>query len=324
VSGNALTDGRIRTWSIVLKGWSAPAPGSRPTDWDWSLREVEMYRSGLLHGLPGDLRAPAYFGDMEQEDGSVWLWLEDVAGDRSEPWPLERYAEVARQLGQFNGAWLVDRPLPESPFLSHDWLRKWVDPSAEFVALLQREAHLPKMQEIYPPDVITALVRMWNHRHESYALLRRLPQTFCHMDAFRRNIFDPYPAGLLETFTLIDWSFSGIAAIGEELAALVGASFAFMEVSAADIKQLEDMALAAYIAGLRDAGWRGDPQLARAGYRASIGLRYGVGGLRFAVPNILAGTISPELVEMLGHPEDEISANLLAFNIWLTAVEPQR
>jgi hypothetical protein len=318
VSGDALTGVRIQPWSIILKGWGAPVPGSHPSDWDWSLREVEIYRSGLLHNLPGDFRAPAYFGDIEQEDGSVWMWLEDVAGDRNEPWPLERYAEVARQLGQFNGTWLVDRPLPEHPFLSRDWLRKWVEPSAEFVPLLQREAHQPEVQETYPPDVATALVRMWNDRHASYALLRQLPQTFCHLDVFRRNIFDPYPAGSSGKCTLIDWSFSGVATIGEELAALVGASFAFMEVPAANIKQLEGTALAAYIAGLNDVGWQGDPELARAGYRASVGLRYGVSPLRFILPQILAGSMSPETLEMLGHPEDEVRANFLAFNIWVT------
>jgi hypothetical protein len=28
--------------------------------------------------------------------------------------------------------------------------------------------------------------------------------------------------------------------------------------------------------------------------------------------------MSPETLEMLGHPENEISANFLAFNIWVT------
>jgi hypothetical protein len=162
---------------------------------------------------------------------------------------------------------------------------------------------------------------MWDRRHESYALLRRLPQTFSHMDVFRRNIFDPYPSASPDTFTLIEWSFAGIAAIGEELAALVGASVIFLDVPAADIRQLEDVTLDAYIEGLRDAGWKGDPELARAGYRASIGLRYGVAPLRFIVPEMLAGSMSPEVLDMLGRPEDVIIATAIAFNTWLAGLE---
>jgi hypothetical protein len=51
------------------------------------------------------------------------MWLEEVLEQIGQQWPLEQYGVVARHLGQFNGAYLVDGLLPNWPWLSLGWLR---------------------------------------------------------------------------------------------------------------------------------------------------------------------------------------------------------
>lgn len=319
LQGSADDGGGPVPWSIVLKGWPAEGPRMPPTAWDWPLRELELYRSGILHDLPGGATSPRYVGDLVRPDGSTWIWLEDVTGVPEDPWPLERYGTIARQLGQFNGAYLTGRPVPDVPCLSRSWLRQWVELAAPEIAMLADNADNPVVWTIFPPHVIDALLRLWTVRHAIYASLEQLPQTFCHLDVFRRNIF--YHAGTNGSArtVLVDWSFAGIAALGEEIAPLVAASVSFMEVPVTDIRQLEEIVLHAYLDGLRDAGWRGDPEQVRDVYVATVGLRYGVGPVRFIVPRLLDDSFTPVIEQMLGRPIDEITANLSAFYDWLAS-----
>lgn len=123
LSGTAVTDGTVQPWSVILKGWPPQEPGTNPSAWNWPHRELELYRSGLLTDLPGGIQAPECYGDIEGPDGSVWLWLEEIEDPGEKRWSLDRYAMVARHLGQFNGAYLAGYDLPTNPWLSRHWLR---------------------------------------------------------------------------------------------------------------------------------------------------------------------------------------------------------
>src|SRR5690606_13835898 len=185
--------------------------------------------------------------------------------------------------------------------------------------MLADNADNPVVWTIFPPHVIDALLRLWTVRHAIYASLEQLPQTFCHLDVFRRNIF--YHAGTNGSArtVLVDWSFAGIAAVGEEIAPLVAASVSFMDVPIADIHPLEEIVLAAYLDGLRDAGWHGDPQPVRDAYVASVGLRYGIGPVRFIVPILLDPSLISIAEQTFGRPKEELIANLAAFYDWLAS-----
>lgn len=98
-------------WSIVLKRMRPPRGGKETGDEGWK-REALAYRSGLLADLPGSLRAARALRVTDDAEGSVWLWLGDVGDHFGHDWPLSQYGRVARHLGQFNGAYLVDRPPP--------------------------------------------------------------------------------------------------------------------------------------------------------------------------------------------------------------------
>jgi hypothetical protein len=289
MEGRAMVDGEPKACSIVLKGWNRQETDDPPSAWNWPYREMELYRSGMLEDLPGGIRAPRYFGDLERDDGSVWLWLEDITDGVQAPWPIGRYETIARQLGQFNGAWIVDQPPPNTPFLSRNWLRGWVDCSTPAFHALMADADLARKAVAYPPGVLDAYRRLWPQRQARYEEMAVLPQTFCHLDAFSRNIFVRQRACEPDDTVLIDWSFAGIGAIGEDLVPLVGASVGFLDAAGSDIEEMAEAAIEGYIAGLGDAGWHGDPAVVRRVFQVVMALRYGIGIMQF----VLLGQLDP-------------------------------
>ena len=190
VTGSARVGGATHPWALVCKV-CAPANGIDPGAWDYPPREPLAYGSGLLAALPGGLAAPRCLAVEAQPDGTTRLWLEAVADAHPGPWSLDRYALVARRLGRFNGAYLAGAPLPDQPWLSRGWLRDFVAPSGPALAELEHLAGPggpPLLRRLYPPPVVAELGRLWAERERFLAALDRLPQTFCHHDAFRRNL----------------------------------------------------------------------------------------------------------------------------------------
>lgn len=130
------------------------------------------------------------------------------------------------------------------------------------------------MRAAWPGDLGDRARRLWGEREVLLGRLDRLPQTLVHGDADRRNLFARQGSDGPETVA-IDWAFVGVAALGEELVNLVIASTFWFQADAADLPALADACLGGYAAGLADAGWRGDPRLAEAGFAVAAALRYG-------------------------------------------------
>ena len=133
-SAHGQAAGQVYPWSLVVKIFSDAALGPTPndigdtiqdpTDGNYWKREILVYQSGMLDELAGGLVAPRCYGVTEHA-GEWRLWLEDVE-ESPKMWPLERYGVAARQLGQFNGAYLVDAPLPEKqPWMYRGRARDW-------------------------------------------------------------------------------------------------------------------------------------------------------------------------------------------------------
>ena len=108
---------------------------------------------------------------------------------------------------------------------------------------------------------------------ECYGIvLNALPQVLSHGDNNRRNLrIHKTMDGQVEV-AAIDWEQVGIGPLGVDLASLVGASMSVNEVEPEDLPQMEAVVYPAYLAGLREEGWEGDPAQIRLAYTAFLGL----------------------------------------------------
>ncbi|HVL24363.1 MAG TPA: phosphotransferase [Thermomicrobiales bacterium] len=316
LAGTAVVGDTMREWSLILKGWTPP----ERSEGAGSQRETALYRSGLLDALPAGIRAPASYGEMEHTDGTIWIWFEDIVDEEAGPWSLDRYATAARHLGRFNGAYLTGHPLPAGPEIGRGWLRQWVDSAAEAIAHVEHASEQPLVRRAYPPHVAEVYARLWADRQAHHALLDRLPQTFCHLDAFKRNLLLTHSPDGEEEIVAIDWEFAGVGAIGEELAPLVIASAIFHEAPPVALPAFEATVLGSYIDGLRDVGWGGDPATVWTGYRTAAVMRYGVGAVSRLLPFLLDDRPLVDLERFIGHPWQVILPDLLAVNEHLVAV----
>ena len=278
VTGTARDGGTTKPWSLVLKVLRDPTHGSGPAEaqadgWD---REVQVYGSGLLDDLPAGLVAARCYG-IEERPGAAWLWLEDVVDEIGPHWPIARFALAARHLGRLSGRYLTERPLPDDPWLLHHGL---LPSRAAFAAGFwddfARVRDDPLVHRIWPGDLSDRALRLWHERDWVLAAIERLPQSFVHGDADRRNLFARHGAAGEEETVAIDWALAGVLPLGAELPLLVTASVLWaQEVGPGDLTELADSCLAGYVAGLADVGWHGDPRLVEAGFAATAALRHG-------------------------------------------------
>jgi hypothetical protein len=107
--------------------------------------------------------------------------------------------------------------------------------------------------------------------------LESLPQTLCHKDAWRRNMFAPTNAGTSDpdALVMIDWAYVGRGELGLDAGDLFAASYSLFGAEPCAPRELDRVVFENYLDGLRDAGWHGDWRIARFGYAAYAALKYG-------------------------------------------------
>lgn len=316
VYGTATTaTGEQRDWAVILKILKSPAGMVMPNglvitqdmaddrrQFGYWQREAMMLQSELPDSLPHGLAAPACYGVM-QTDEQIWLWQAEAVNTAS--WSWAHYREAAYRLGLWQGQYATgERALPAYDWLSRNWLRQWIDlPVAKILELLDRFGglELPVVRNYFSPEEIVRVRRLWGAREQDLAHLERLPQVLCHLDAYRSNFFWHG-----DTLTLIDWEFAGVGALGEEMAAFVGATLLLDHVPMVEAPQLEAVALEGYIAGLRAVGRDGVTDTVWQAYRAAMPLRYA----HMSLAGICRTTMEPDFAEAwsqkLGKPLDAI------------------
>jgi hypothetical protein len=272
-SGEGRDQGQKVPWSLILKTLCPGEDNTRVSAFNYYKREVDAYQSGWLDELPGGLAAPRCFGVVEYPDGICWIWLEEVRDEIGAQWPLEQYGLVARHLGRFNGAYLVDRSLPDWSWLSSSFLQHYVELSAPVMEPLRDTLASPWGRRWLPEEDRDQFFNLWEERERYINVLDRLPQTVCHLDLFRRNLFARKTADGDDQTVAIDWAYVGKGPIGADLGPLVWMSAVLGGVGLDKAQKLEEIALEGYLEGLREAGWQGDPQQVRLGYTAA-GVRY--------------------------------------------------
>lgn len=93
-------------WSVVLKllhhsdvGSPMWLSGEDEAHWFYWQREALAFESGLLDSLTRSLRAPRCHGVFRRGDGTVALWLEDLAGTVLIDWAFIGVGAVGEDIG---------------------------------------------------------------------------------------------------------------------------------------------------------------------------------------------------------------------------------
>ena len=330
-AGTADDRGERVPWSLVLKAIRGDA-SEAPSDLGYWKREPEAYRSGLLDELAAGVRAPRCHGWVVTDAGA-WLWLEDVRDDLGGEWPLDLYGEVARHLGRLGGTYLGSRERLSMPWLATGWLAAWVERAAPVMTSVRAAAQHDVFARIFTGDVADSVLRLWDARAQLLGTLAGLPQTLCHLDAFRRNVIASRDADGNVRSVLLDWAFVGTGALGEELAPLVAASVMFDPGARVEsLPKLDEIALRGYLDGLHDVRWHGDRDEVRFVYATAAALRYCVGATgfilcdtddrgRFVVGDGWADTKNQADAEaMFGRSFDDLVEHFAGVFRWLTSL----
>jgi hypothetical protein len=310
LTGQAQDQEEIVPWSLVLKILGT-VPGSAaddPSSWYYWKPEVWVYQSGILEQLPAGLKAPRCFGVVEQSSHEYWVWFEDVQEAIGRRWPLERYRLAARHLGQFNGAYLAGEPIPMHPWYRPPRTLPYLESARPVIDNLAQISSGPVGGRMLTAHSVERIRRLWAGRERLLGALDRLPRSFGHHDAHRRNLIARKTADGTEETVAVDWSYSGIGAVGVEISLTVASTLRWMEVEASQARVLDQAVFDGYLEGLRAAGWQGDERLARFGYTASAALFAGLGHLGVFLLFLLDEQKWPEAEQILGHPVNDFFA----------------
>jgi hypothetical protein len=258
---------------MILKILPAPAtPGDASSPANAS-REALAYQSGFLERISG-VRAPRCFGVVAGADGRAALWLEEVIDDIGRQWPRDRFLLAARHLGEFNAvSHSIATPADACPWLSRSPLRDAVREASPAVARIRDARSNVHVADAISPAHADALLHLLDDLDAWLARLDRLPQTICHWDAHRANLFSRTTAeGGVETVA-VDWAGVGWGPFGAETSKLLSQTVNFFGLREDSLAALDADIFSQYVQGVRTAGWEGDERIVRFGHTAASAAR---------------------------------------------------
>lgn len=234
-----------------------------PRHWNHWRREYLAYTTGFAaaYGHDAGIGAPALLAHGERPDGSLELWLEALDGVPGRHWTVPMLADAAHRLGT---AQARHTATAEQPWHSRRFLRQYAG-RRDFGPL---DWDHPLAAAHWPPDLRTGLRLIWERRGDLFALAEALPQTICHLDVWPMNLARRDGAPVL-----LDWSFTGTGAIGEDLANLIADTFFDGLKPVDELPEAETALTGAYLEGLAAAGYR-DEAATRKAVAASGAAKY--------------------------------------------------
>ena len=280
-SGQSKSTKGIRPWKVAMKCINNPKePNEDPRVWYYWQREILAFQSGFLAQLPSGVRAPRFYGVMENENGA-WIWMEYIQETTGKHWSLEYFWRAARHLGSFQGKYLTGTPLTDQSWLSKTFFRNVWEKEGWWSGFMNPASaenawQSPITQRGFNDKQKSRVLQLLEEKENFLDGNYRLPQVLCHNDASRRNFMWSHSAQTGDEELIgIDWAFSGIGALGNDLGELVGTSLFFFEYSPTDAETLEAAQLEGYLAGLADNGVHIDSRLVRLGYLIALSLWMG-------------------------------------------------
>jgi hypothetical protein len=254
---------------------------------------------------------------MENEDGA-WLWIEYIREATGKQWSLDYFHRTALQLGRFQGAYLCGTPLPEQPWLCGPFFGiGWAEQngwsgfmSPEFE---QNAWKLPIAQGSLNDKQKLRLLQLIVENLRFDLVNLRLPQVLCHNDVHRKNLMwaASSQTGKKE-LVVLDWTFTGPGAAGNDLGQLLGNSLYFFDYDPGDAETLEIALLEGYLAGIADSGAELDPLFVRLGYL--ISLSFFMEYLPGWTPLRLPPDTEENIQDMNGHSAKEVLASWVTLN----------
>ena len=245
--------------------------GAEETHRNYWKREYLAYCSGLLDTLPGELRAPRTLLCTEVSADECWIWLEDVEGRPGAQWELDDYDSVAFDLATTQAAYPSGRSiLPSDPWLSHHWLRGWVDTIGHQIGALDDDALWHEDWQAPMAAHRERVRRLWDAREELLTIVEAAPQTIVHCDLWPTNLI----AADDGTTVAIDWSQVGLGSIAQDLDQLTLDPVWMLVLPDADLTELESHVLPGYVSGLRSSGLDVEPDDVRRWYAAAAAVHY--------------------------------------------------
>jgi hypothetical protein len=285
----ATVDGALeQEWRTILKVVSLPDLSGtpldidgyirEPSDWNYWKREVLARRCGLLERFEHPVRPVRCWATDDVDETTAWLWLEELdPSTDGQTRSLSELAAMAYDLGAFaaQGGSMVGDVLSLS-WAARDWVRGW---TSTFLGLSGAHALThpgcwthPLLRDRVPESTRQALMDVINSREQMCSRLGALPATVAHHDPKASNLFrERTTTG--ERTVVIDWGFFGTAPIGADLGHHVALNVCVDSVHPREAVEHDRLATDAYLAGLRDFGWRGDEADVRFAAAASGSLQ---------------------------------------------------
>jgi hypothetical protein len=280
---NAATAGiwRVRgpAGSAILKAARRPAgdgparafpTSDEPGHWNYWRREALAYQTGLAATAYADsgIAAPELLEAATRADGGIDLWVSDVAGAAGWDWPVPRLGRFAYELGVSQARWAGR--VPGLPWLSRRWLAQYLAEGPPRVTqVTDADWDHPVLAAAWPAGLRQRLRRLHADHDRLLAHAAGAERTLCHLDVWPANLIDS--GG---TSVLLDWSFTGDGAVGEDISNLIIDSCADGLMDIALLPEIAASATDGYLRGLRDGGWTGSADAVLATIAACGAAKY--------------------------------------------------
>lgn len=251
--------------------------------------EPAVYRSDLADRLPEGLSLPPVHAviDIDDESAAMWLGAVDVDPTR---WSVETFARAAYLLGRLAASPQV-RPLTELG--KTDVARGYAGSrvKGQVLPALQSEElwRHPLVAETFDSDLRARILAAADALPGMLDELDSMPLGTAHGDACPRNLLAT--SGVPDDFVLIDFNFWSEAPLGFDLSQLLLGEVQLGERPAAELAELEEACLSAYLRGLHAEGSDASPEKVR---RAHALLMWLFGGLSAVPLEVLFGSAPPE------------------------------
>lgn len=255
----------------------------RQTSYQFWAREPAI----LAEGVPAayreaGIRGPRLLARFERPDRAVALWLEEAAGRSGADLSIADLASFARRLGVAQGRIAAEGggtasvatnagvPATAPAWASRAFLRDYAaDRPIEPGSSWRLEPDDPRWDRpsmaVIDRPLRDALIRLQRERETFIGWVEAGPRTLAHLDVWPTNVFVDTDGSV----TLIDWAFAGDGALGEDIGNLVPDAVFDLLHPPTLLGALDEATFAAYVDGLRAAGWTGDEREVRLAMCAS-------------------------------------------------------